>query len=57
MLESFFQEITILSYCKHPNIVKLLHSSFDGTLMKESREDLSMRLRNLSMEQSSLMMS
>lgn len=35
MLECFFKEITILSYCRHPNIVKLLYASFDGTLIKE----------------------
>ena len=35
MLESFYQEVSILSYCKHPNIVKLLHASFNGTMTKE----------------------
>ena len=35
MLESFYQEVNILSYCKHPNIVKILYASFDGTLTKE----------------------
>ncbi len=36
MLESFFKEISILSYCRHPNIVKLLFASFNGTLIKEA---------------------
>lgn len=36
MLESFFNEIKILSYCRHPNIVRLLDASFNGTLIKES---------------------
>jgi len=36
MLESFFKEVTILSYCRHPNIVKLLYASFNGTLIKEA---------------------
>ena len=49
MLESFYQEILILSYCKHPNIVQLLSASFNGTLLKE--ED---SLRKLSVEQSAL---
>jgi len=35
MLESFYREIKILSYCRHPNIVKLLDASFNGTLIKE----------------------
>ena len=49
MLESFFKEITILSYCKHPNIVKLLYSSFNGTLIKEA-----IPLRKESVEQSAI---
>ena len=36
ILESFFQEVSILSYCNHPNIVKLLHASFEGTITKEA---------------------
>ena len=36
MLQTFYQEVNILSYCKHPNIVKILFASFDGTLTKES---------------------
>ena len=28
--------MNILSYCNHPNIVKILHASFDGTLTKEA---------------------
>lgn len=36
MLQSFYQEVSILSYCKHPNIVKILYAAFDGTLTKES---------------------
>jgi serine/threonine protein kinase len=35
MLDSFFNEINILSYCRHPNIVKLIDVSFNGTLIKE----------------------
>jgi serine/threonine protein kinase len=49
MLESFFKEITILSYCKHPNIVKLLYSSFNGTLIKEATP-----LRKCSVEHSAI---
>ncbi len=36
MLESFFKEIKILSHCDHPNIVKLIDASFNGTLIKEA---------------------
>ncbi len=36
MLLSFFKEISILSRCRHPNIVKLLDASFTGTLTKEA---------------------
>ena len=36
ILESFFQEVSILSNCDHPNIVKILQASFDGTLIKEA---------------------
>lgn len=36
MLLSFFKEISILSRCRHPNIVKLIDASFTGTLTKES---------------------
>jgi serine/threonine protein kinase len=35
MLDSFFNEIKILSHCRHPNIVKLLDASLNGTLIKE----------------------
>ena len=35
MLDSFFNEIKILSHCRHPNIVKLIDASFNGTLIKE----------------------
>lgn len=35
MLESFYSEVKILSYCRHPNIVRILDASFDGTLIKE----------------------
>ena len=48
-LESFFKEITILSYCKHPNIVKLLYASFNGTLVKEAIPS-----RKASVEQSAI---
>lgn len=36
MLESFFKEISILSRCRHQNIVKILDASFSGTLIKEA---------------------
>ena len=35
MLESFFTEIQILSQCDHPNIVRFIDASFNGTLVKE----------------------
>ncbi|CDW84194.1 protein kinase domain containing protein [Stylonychia lemnae] len=35
MLESFFQEIKILTQCSHPNIVRIIDASLDGTLIKE----------------------
>lgn len=56
MLESFFQEITILSYCKHPNIVKLLHASFNGTLLKEEPDASYSQIRKPSVEQSAITM-
>ncbi len=36
MLLSFFKEISILSKCNHPNIVKLIDASFTGILVKEA---------------------
>ncbi len=33
-LDCLFQEINILTECRHPNIVKILDASFDGTLEK-----------------------
>jgi len=35
MLESFFQEIKILTQCSHPNIVRIIDASLDGTIIKE----------------------
>jgi serine/threonine protein kinase len=35
MLESFYQEIKILTYCRHPNIVRIIDASFNGTMIKE----------------------
>ena len=35
MIEAFFKEIKILSACKHQNVVKLIHASFNGTIVKE----------------------
>ena len=52
MLESFYQEISILSYCKHPNIVKLLNASFNGTLLKEEAQEC--QIRKPSVEQSAI---
>lgn len=49
MLESFFKEVTILSYCRHPNIVKLLDASFNGTLIKEG---IPLSIRKTSIEHS-----
>jgi serine/threonine protein kinase len=39
MLENFYNEIKILSYCRHPNIVRLLDASFNGTIVKEELLD------------------
>lgn len=33
-LECFFTEINILTECRHPNVVKILDASFDGTIVK-----------------------
>lgn len=34
-LECLFTEINILTECRHPNVVKILDASFDGTQVKE----------------------
>jgi hypothetical protein len=34
-LECLFTEINILTECRHPNVVKILDASFDGTILKE----------------------
>ena len=34
-LECLFQEINILTECRHPNVVRILDCSFDGTYVKE----------------------
>ena len=34
-LECLFTEINILTECRHPNVVKILDASFDGTVVKE----------------------
>lgn len=31
-LDCLFQEINILTECRHPNIVKILDANFDGVL-------------------------
>lgn len=36
MLGRFLKEIELLSQCEHPNIVKLIDASFDGTIVKEA---------------------
>ena len=36
MLESFVKEIKILTYCRHPNIVRLIDASLDGVMIKEA---------------------
>lgn len=36
-LECLFTEINILTECRHPNVVKILDASFDGTLVKEQK--------------------
>lgn len=36
MLMRFLKEIELLSQCEHPNIVKLIDASFDGTIVKEA---------------------
>jgi len=35
MLENFYSEIKILTYCRHPNIVRLIDASFDGVMINE----------------------
>lgn len=37
VLECLFREINILTECRHPNIIKILDASFDGTIIKEQR--------------------
>lgn len=63
MLECFYQEITILSFCNHPNVVKLLDASFNGTLTHEMaggegycelEQSFQQRMRIPSVEQSAL---
>ena len=34
-LQCLFTEINILTECRHPNVVKILDASFDGTIIKE----------------------
>ena len=34
-MEFLFTEINILTECRHPNVVKILDASFDGTILKE----------------------
>ncbi len=34
-VECLFTEINILTECRHPNVVKILDASFDGTIIKE----------------------
>ena len=34
-LDCLFTEINILTECRHPNVVKILDASFDGTQVKE----------------------
>ena len=36
LLTSFYKEIQVLSKCHHPNIVKFIDGSLDGTLVKEA---------------------
>jgi serine/threonine protein kinase len=36
-LECLFTEINILTECRHPNVVKILDASFDGTQVKEQK--------------------
>ena len=45
VLENFFNEIQVLTRCNHPNIVKILDASFNGTLIKEA-----LPVRNTSVE-------
>lgn len=35
-MTSFYKEIEVLSKCRHPNVVKFLDGSLDGTLIKEA---------------------
>jgi hypothetical protein len=39
-LKCLFTEINILTECRHPNVVKILDASFDGTLIKEEQMTL-----------------
>jgi hypothetical protein len=39
-LECLFTEINILTECRHPNVVKILDASFDGTIIKEQKVTL-----------------
>lgn len=34
-VDCLFTEINILTECRHPNVVKILDASFDGTIIKE----------------------
>lgn len=34
-LQCLFTEINILTECRHPNVVKILDASFDGTMVNE----------------------
>lgn len=39
-VECLFTEINILTECRHPNVVKILDASFDGTMIKEQMIEL-----------------
>lgn len=40
-LECLHREIKILADCDHPNIVKIIESSFEGTLISETLQSSS----------------
>jgi hypothetical protein len=35
-LECLFTEINILTECRHPNVIKILDASFDGTIITQN---------------------
>jgi serine/threonine protein kinase len=42
-VDCLFAEINILTECRHPNVVKILDASFDGTIVKEQLSDSNLK--------------